>query len=234
MRWLFLMLFSMKSFAFGIMPVTVEIGASGSLAQQKFMVSNEFETPLQVEIVPMELKWEDGGYRAVPADEDILILPDTAMIAPGATQAVMLRYLGDPALTRSKAYVIQFNQVMTENSQNQQQDGSLVSMAVSYDAVVTVAPNRAQSNLQLASAKNIGNGQWEVLIENAGNKHGWATKADWQIQTAKGPVTIAGKDIANFMDATFFPPLSSTKTIFKLNKDIVVRDPLSLKVKEVN
>ncbi|GAB6260833.1 hypothetical protein L4174_016925 [Photobacterium sp. CCB-ST2H9] len=234
MRWLVLLLLSFKCFAFGIMPVTVEIGASGSKAQQKFVVSNQFETPLQVEVVPLQLEWKDGAYHAVPADEDILILPDTAMIQPGSSQAVMVRYLGEPDLSRSKAYVIQFNQVMTENSQTEQTDGSLVSMAVSYDAVVTVAPNKAISDLQLASAKSLGNGKWEVLIENAGNKHGWATKADWVIQTDKGPVTIPGKEIANHIDATFFPPLSSTKTTFKLNKDIVISKQLSLEVKNTN
>lgn len=233
MRWILLLffLFSFESFAFGVSPMTGEIDVSGRLSQQKFVVTNKFKTPLDVEVTPHLLEWKEGKYSAEETD-DLMILPDTAVIEPGETRAILIKYFGDPDIQSSKAYIIRFKQVSTNNVQDV--GGTSVNMAVNFEAVLTLVPNKVSSGLQISSAIKNNDGKWLVTVDNVGNKHEWASEYNWVVENGKDSVVFTGKDISNKLSHKFFPPRSSIQAIVDLDDELANSESLNIHISDVN
>lgn len=212
--------------------MTGEIDVSGRLSQQKFVVTNQFKTPLDVEITPHLLEWIEGKYNAEKETDDLMVLPDTAVLQPGETRTILIKYFGDPDVQSSKAYIIKFKQVSTNNSKNV--SGTNVNMAVNFETVLTLLPNKVSSGLQISSIVKEVDGKWLVTVDNVGNKHEWAAKYSWAIGNGKDSVVFTGKDISNKLSHKFFPPRSSIQAIVDLGNEFGDSESLNIDIRDIN
>ncbi|MCW8327210.1 fimbria/pilus periplasmic chaperone [Photobacterium sp. SDRW27] len=200
-------------YAFQISPLTTDIDAFGRSAQQKYELANNFDYPIKIEITASFLKSNLSVMSESSAEEDFIIIPDVVSIEPGQKQAVMVRYLGEPDISSSKTYLLNFNQVDTVNA-NKNDESSVIQYVVNYEAVLNVLPRNAKSQLLVTSIKPLGEKKWELTIDNVGNKYEWISDTKWQVSSKGKKETLLGEDVVENINQNFFLPFSTTKAIF--------------------
>ncbi|MCV5978794.1 hypothetical protein OFO29_41270, partial [Escherichia coli] len=70
--------------------MSAEMAPLGKRAQMTMRVENTSTVPLTVELQPYFMTMDEyGNETIVPADEELLVIPVTAIIEPGRAQSVM-------------------------------------------------------------------------------------------------------------------------------------------------
>lgn len=211
----FLFIFSSCSiFAFQVQPMVSEIQPIGSQAQQTMRILNDSSSPLTVEISAYDLLVDKNGDEDLqPNDDDFLIIPLTTIIPPGKSQSVIVRYIGEPVLSASKAYRIAINQVMVDLGTI---DNSGVGMAVSFRTLLNVVPKDAEAKLIVKNKKQSQKAAWSVLLENKGNKYIRLSEAKWIIKSKDKKMVIEGQDLSKALSGKLLLPNSSREVSIKI------------------
>ena len=211
----FLFIFSSCSiFAFQVQPMVSEIQPIGSQAQQTMRILNDSSSPLTVEISAYDLLVDKNGNEDLqPNDDDFLIIPLTTIIPPGKSQSVIVRYIGEPVLSASKAYRIAINQVMVDLGTI---DNSGVGMAVSFRTLLNVVPKDAEAKLIVKNKKQSQKATWSVLLENKGNKYIRLSEAKWIIKNKDKKMVIEGQDLSKALSGKLLLPNSSREVSIKI------------------
>ena len=163
-------------------PMRFELEPSGSAAQTTMVVTNTRSFPITVEIIPSSLQIAaDGSETLAPADDDFLIFPPQAVVQPGSTQSIRVRYIGEGVLDTSRAYRIGVNQLpidMTEDG------ASGVSVTVNFATLVNIVPDNVSSELTVTELSAAPEGRWRMLVTNNGNRY--ARMPEQVIRIAQG------------------------------------------------
>jgi fimbrial chaperone protein len=97
------------SLAMSVVPALIDMSTSGGKTSQ-ISVVNDGAKPLPVEIIVSRIDLDENGeIKSAPAGDDFLIFPPQAMVAPGATQAFRLQWVGDPQIKKSQSYIFSVN-----------------------------------------------------------------------------------------------------------------------------
>ncbi|MFT5706405.1 MAG: fimbrial chaperone protein [Oceanospirillaceae bacterium] len=212
--------------AYKVQPMVAEMAPIGKKAQLSLRLENNDSESLTVEMVPLKLILNASGQvEYIPADDDLLIIPVTAVLKPGRSQAVMVRYLGQPDITQSEAYSVGFRQIPVNI---EGQESSQVSMAVNFNTLINVVPANAKPNLAVEKMI-LKDGQWHITINNSGNSYTRLSHTQWLVSDGVTSVKLNKEKLAELVSGNLFLPNSSrTLTIKPIEK--LSMDNLDIKI----
>ncbi|OBT30999.1 molecular chaperone [Vibrio splendidus] len=206
---LFLLPFTcLSAHAFKVEPMSMEMTPLGKRAQMTMRVENSSTEPLTVELSPVFMTMNEYGKETTtPADDELLVIPVTAIIEPGRSQSIMVRYLGDPSITESKAYRIAVKQVKVQRASSNQ---GQVSLLLQFNTLINVRPQNTASQLEIKSIEqNDKKNKWVLEVLNSGNSYGRLTNTTWKISDGKNSTSLKGVEIAKRIPGTLVLPYST-------------------------
>lgn len=207
-------IFSYSAYAFQVKPMVFEVQPTGSQSQQTMRVLNDSNVPLTIEISAYNLLIGKSGTETLkPNEDDFLIIPLTTIIPPGKSQSVIIRYIGDPLLSASKAYRIAINQVVVDlGSLNK----SGVGMAVSFKTLLNVVPKEAEAKLVIKGKQQSARDSWNVMLENKGNKYIRLSKSKWIIKNKDKKMVLDGEALNKALTGKLLLPNSNCEVTIKV------------------
>jgi len=217
MRYIFLIALLLSTYAtqaFQVKPMVAELETSGSQSQQTVRISNPSDSSLTIEISAFDLLIDTDGDETLSINEDdFLIIPMTTIIPPGKSQSVIVRYIGEPILKKSKAYRIAIDQVSVDLDKKGQ---SGVGMSVSFRTLFNVIPQGAQAKLIIKNKKQANADTWNVLLENTGNKYIRLSQAQWLIKGNEQELLLEGPELSKALTGKILLPKSSREVSIKI------------------
>jgi len=146
-------------------------------------------------------------------EDDFLIIPMTTIIPAGKSQSVIVRYIGEPVLSASKAYRLMIDQVKV-NLQDDNTSG--VGMSLSFRTLLNVGPQGAEAKLMIKSKAQAATGEWKVLLENTGNKYIRLSQAQWVIKGNNEKFVLEGESLSKALSGKLILPNSSREVTIKI------------------
>lgn len=192
--------------AFKVEPMVAEMRPIGNNAQMTMRIDNTSDKPLTVELFSYSMTMDQyGNETRVAADDELLVIPATAIIEPGRSQAVMVRYLGDPGIAESKAYRISIKQVQVLR---QSQQTAQMGLLFQFNTLINVRPNNtfAKLNVDDISQKEK---NWLVKVTNTGDSYGRLTNTSINFSDGVNSKVLKGQKISNYIKGTLVLPNST-------------------------
>jgi fimbrial chaperone protein len=202
------------AFAFKVEPMMADLQPLGGSSQVTLRVTNTSEQPLSVAISSFDLLINSQGKEELLANEDdFLIIPMTAVIAPGKSQAVLVKYIGEPLLDESKSYRVEVKQLAINFNTDTQ---AAIGIGYVFQTLYNVVPNQAKAQLVVKSKQQAAEGVWKVRLSNTGNKYIRLTKTQWVIEGPKDKLVLEGKALGDALTGKFLMPNSSREVSLQL------------------
>jgi P pilus assembly chaperone PapD len=171
--------------------VVVDLQSSGRGVVASVSVNNTGAGPLPMEIVIQPLKPTETGFTPEgPDDENLIVVPPSAIIPAGQTQMFRVQWAGDPVLETSKHYYASFNQLPVKMPEGQ----SAVQVVYNFQVLVNVASPTGKADLSIVSASvadQNGKPAPALRVTNKGNSYGYLS----QHQLAISETDASGKEI---------------------------------------
>jgi len=162
--------------AYQVAPLHHYLDLTGKGATSSLSITNTHDYPLTVELTVQERTFKDGQKQDdIAADDDFLIFPPQAIIAPGKTQRVQVRYVGDP-LEASRVYRLVVAQVPVNVSSGEK---AAIDIAYNFVSAVYVAPKTAKPDVKVGAIAPSAKGGYDVQIRNDGNYHALLPSFVW-------------------------------------------------------
>jgi P pilus assembly chaperone PapD len=161
------------AYAMGFQPMDMEMTSAGAGARTQFYVSNDSAVAVAVEITVDGLSYTEDGKQVTKevSGNDLLILPATASIPPGATQTFRVQWVGDPEIKASQSFMVHANQMPVRDTSGK----SRIQVVQGFGAILNVAPANGAADLKLLSAAPAkgpkGGPALSILVENPTNTH---------------------------------------------------------------
>lgn len=212
--------------AYKVEPMSMDMRPIGKYAQTTLRIDNTSPAPLTVELLSYSMTMDAFGVETIaPADEDLLVIPMTAVIPPGRSQTVMIRYLGDPAISESKAYRVAVKQVRVAGNHS---DSAQMGLLLQFNTLINVTPENSESRLAIKSIEQ-NNNDWLIEVENSGNSYGRLSRTRWLISDGSRDIRLSGKQVGQLLAGTLVLP-NSTR-FFKMKPlDNFNPDSLSIQI----
>ncbi|MFB9215228.1 fimbrial biogenesis chaperone [Vibrio sinaloensis] len=193
-------------YAYRVEPMVAEMEPIGKRAQMSMRIDNTSKDPLTVELYPLAMTMDKYGNEAITAaDNDLLVIPVTAIIKPGRSQAVMIRYLGDPSISQSKSYRIAVKQVKVNNSGT---DSGQMGLLFQFNTLINVRPKNTSPDLDIKNISSNGK-NWLVEVQNSGNSYGRLSNTEWSITDGNHSRHLKGIEISQLIAGTLILPKST-------------------------
>ncbi|PKG66915.1 MULTISPECIES: hypothetical protein [Pseudoalteromonas] len=205
---------SFRIFAFQVEPMVADLQPLGANSQVLLRVTNTSENQLSVEISSFDLTINSQNKEKLFAnDNDFMIIPMTAIIPPGESQAVIVKYIGEPILKASKSYRIEVKQLDVDLS-----GGSQSSIGVGYvfQTLYNVVPIQAHAQLVVNGKQQASEGLWKVYLENKGNKYIRLTKTQWIIESSGEKLELKDDKLKEALSDQFLLPYSSREVTLQM------------------
>lgn len=172
------LLFAIPAKAMTVQPIVLDLSTSGGKTSSQISVINDAARPLPVEIVILRAELDERGEMATkPAGDEFIVLPQQALIAPGATQSFRVQWVGDPQIKTSQSYVFSVNQVPVKMPEGK----TGVQVVFNFATIVNVAPATGKSEINLLKTgvgkDDKGKSRPELTVKNSGNIHAKLTDA---------------------------------------------------------
>lgn len=167
---------SQTAVAYQVSPLHHYLDLSGKGATSYLTIDNTHGYPLTVEMTIQRRNMKNGEVlEDIPSDDDFLIFPPQAIIAPGKKQRVQIRYVGSP-LENSEFYRLVVKQVPIKLPK---QESAQLDIAYNFISAVYVAPKGAKADLNVSSITPVSAGGYDVVISNAGSYHALLPSFTW-------------------------------------------------------
>ncbi|MGB1236726.1 MAG: hypothetical protein ACPG4U_00870 [Pseudomonadales bacterium] len=201
---LFSLTLSATTQAMTVKPMISEITPTGRSAQYTIHIDNPSASTLTVEMVTTRISMAKNGQETrTPADDDLLIIPVTAIIQPGAAQTVIIQYIGDPLIKQSQAYRVSIKQAAVDLTGTGKQ---AIGIGVNFNTLLNVAPPKSKAKLSVRSLKKAGK-NWLLELHNSGDRYARISRTQWTITDKRGKKhTLAGKDIKKHLNGNLVLP----------------------------
>lgn len=179
--------------AMSVRPVIVDLGVNARAMSSNLEVTNTFETALPVEMTVREVTFptEIGTESSFKPADDIVIFPPQAIIQPGQSQNFRLQYLGDPAITRSRHFVVTVAQLPVKLPEGQ----SAIQILYNFQVLVSVGVPGQRSNIQVLKTELETNAegvtQAVMTVRNSAETYGYL--ADSRLRLVQRDAT--GKEV---------------------------------------
>jgi fimbrial chaperone protein len=195
--------------AMGVSPVQLEMQSAGGVSRGTLTVDNNSAAPLPIEITIRRMTQDENGVRKYHADgqNEFLILPPQAMIAPGGAQVFRIQWVGEPQLVQSKSFMLFANQVPVKLPAS----ASGVQMISSMGAMINVAPPQSMADLRVVATgieadKKSGKRHPTLTVENPTKTHALLPKAAIKLQAGNWQESYAPQALAGQVGIGLVPP----------------------------
>ncbi|KHA60612.1 pilus assembly protein [Vibrio variabilis] len=209
LRWMSfigLLIVSSTAHAYRVEPMIAEMEPIGKRAQMTMRIDNTSSKPLTVELYPLSMTMDQYGNETIsPADDDLLVIPVTAIVKPGRSQSVMVRYLGDPSISQSKSYRVAVKQVKVENSQ---EESGQMGLLLQFNTLVNIRPKNTNPKLSIRSVTQK-DAKWLVEVENSGDSYGRLSRTNWTLDDGNNSLYLKGVEISKLIAGTLVLPYST-------------------------
>ena len=206
-----LIIFCQNVLAYKVEPMVAELEPIGNRSQMTMRIDNTSNEVLTVELYPFSMTMDEHGKeKREPADGELLVIPVTAVIQPGRSQSVMVRYLGDPSITQSKAYRVSIKQVKIERKNS---TSGMMGLLLQFDTLINVKPKNTFPELNIAKISENGD-NWLLEVINSGNSYGRLTQTRWRVSDGANSLMLKGADISKYLAGTLVLP--NSKRVFTM------------------
>lgn len=183
--------------AMSVSPMSVEMAPSGPEARETLEVSNTGSQPLPVEVVFEKLEYlPDGTSGVITADDEVMIFPPQAMIAPGRAQTFRLQYAGDPAEAKAGVYFVTFKRMTLDETSPEQ--SVVIKLQLQFRVTIFLKSGAGEPDIQVVAAEgktaNERSGV-ELTLRNDGADLGYLSDADIHLSASEGSEAIDAYEV---------------------------------------
>lgn len=153
--------------AYDVRPIVIQLTPEGAGSTQSVIISNSHDEPIAIEVRAYHrLQKPDGSEDREPEDDDIIITPPQLVIAPGASQAIRVRWVGDPNPPRELAFRL-ITEQLPINLVTQKRDDFTANVSVNYryEAALYVTPPNARPEARIDRAAPVTGEDGTQLLE---------------------------------------------------------------------
>ncbi len=192
--------------AYQVQPMSAEIRPIGKQSQYSLRIDNTDSFPVSLEFIPWKVSQDQFGNNSLsPADNDLLVIPMSAVVQPGKSQTIMVRYLGEPSITQSQTYSIEVSQVSI--AMEDVADSEL-GIAFNFKTMLNVIPEKSKAELVTKSFEKQGD-TWNIEVVNSGNRFAKITEMEWVVSDGNHSVTLDRDNIKDFVVGKMVMPNAS-------------------------
>jgi len=174
------------------------------MASTSLRIENTSKVDMTLELLASRISVDDKGAETLSAaEDDFLIFPPQLILKAGKMQAIRVKYIGEPTISKSSAYRISVKQIPIDLSGSGR---SGVGMVVNFHTLAHVAPKSAKVDLHVSKISNGGLGKWDISIYNRGEKMGRLSQTSWVITDGGHSKTLSLKEVADMTDKNFVMP----------------------------
>ena len=182
---------SISALAMTVTPIHVEMTSAGPASRTRISVVNDSNTALPVEITIRRVTLNEAGV-ATTSDigEEFFVMPQQAMIAPGATQNFRIQWLGEPLIEKSGSYLLYVNQLPVKLPKRERALQIVTAMGV----MINVAPPRGDPSLQVVATGVIADKQGRrhptITVQNSSKIHALFPQATIHLSSGNWSATL--------------------------------------------
>lgn len=184
-----------------VQPMIATVSPSGSNANYRVMIRNTDAMPITLEIAAYRVEVDaEGTAVRTPEDNDVVLFPPQTIVQPGGTQAVQVRYVGDPAITQGRVYAIVISQLPVDFAMASGTDGSQTQVKIGFDFVshMFVQPPTARPNLEIGAATRNAQGDIVFDVTNSGDGVALLRTAEWTLTPSSGTPVVLDSEKVDF------------------------------------
>lgn len=172
--------------AMSVSPTHLEMVSVGRHSRASIRIVNTSSELLPIEVVVDRLTvGEQGEQTFVRDDENFLVFPPQALIAPGATQVVKLQWVGEPLIKKSQSYKISIKQLPVKLPEGR----SALQIVLSFGVIVNVAPPQGLPELVLVKTDvargKEGKRYAAITVRNPSSVHALLPQATIRLRSGK-------------------------------------------------
>ncbi len=195
-----------SAYAQRVQPMVFELEPVGSNSATSMRIENTKSVPMTLEFVVSKILLDEYGNETnLEADDDFLIFPPQALIKPGKTQIVKVKYVGEPDLEKSIAYRVSVKQLpVTLKDSN----STGVAMLVNFNTLANVVPVSSSARLSVTNLEEADDGKWALTIENSGSRFARLSKTQWTLSDSSSGIqkTLKTADTAALTEKNLVLP----------------------------
>ena len=189
--------------------MSYELTPSGSDSSTSLRIENSSKIDMTLELVANKISIDGRGIETLtPAEDDFLIFPPQLILKAGKTQAIRVKYIGEPSLNESAPYRISVKQIPIDLKGTGQ---SGVGMVVNFHTLAHVAPKASKVDLRVSELVRNGTDAWDVTIDNHGKKMGRLSRTIWKITDGGQSKTLSSKEVADMTPRNLVMPGKALK-----------------------
>ncbi|CDU06874.1 hypothetical protein BCU90_11565 [Vibrio lentus] len=140
-----LLLFHTAAFSYEITPMYQEMNEFGGKALSSYTINNPQDRSLPIEVVVYDVSYDETGEVLTLNEDSFLILPPQIMVDPQSSQKIRVRYIPSDALTMTKLYRIEFNELEVEGPED---SDSKIKTLLSFSTLAFVSPNSIKPTMK--------------------------------------------------------------------------------------
>jgi fimbrial chaperone protein len=189
--------------AYDLSPIVIQLAPSGAGSSDTVVITNSHDVPIAIEVrAYRRTQNPDGTDRRVPEDNDIIITPPQMVVAPGASQSIRLRWIGESAPERELAFRIVTEQLPIALGPKQAgQAVANLSLAYRYEAALYVVPPASKPAARITRAAPVqaddGKRWLEIDIASEGTRRAILDQPTIAITPQSGqPTVLEGAAVA--------------------------------------
>lgn len=179
--------------AYNVAPLRLRLEPVGAGATGRIEVRNTEARPITLSVEANAVSVTDAGAtQSRPEAEDIIIFPPQLVLQPGQSQAIQVRYVGDPQLAQARLYSARITQEPIDMNTGAQ---AQLKMGVDFVAAIVVAPRDAQGEVTVDAFRvEPATRRVAVDMRNTGNGPLRIDNVVWSFRDASGAARpVAGK-----------------------------------------
>jgi len=137
--------------AYDLRPIVVQLAPSGPGSSDTVVITNSHDQPIAIEVRTFRRSQNpDGTDERIPEENDIIVTPPQMVIAPGASQSVRLRWIGDSNPERELAFRVVTEQLPIDLGPKATGEAiANLSLAYRYEAALYVVPPGATASARI-------------------------------------------------------------------------------------
>ena len=212
----FLLILSVKAFAFRLEPMVADFAPSGSGAIKTFRVDNDGKEKLGVKIQAFVRQIDENGKETMVESKDFKIYPDQLSLSASDSRAVRVTYTGPQNIDQERAYRIVASQLPVSFKEESQKTG--IKFLYQYVASAYVTSEKFYPKIEVESITKVDKDNIKIKIINKGQKHTLLNFVDIELQDTNGKRIKLDSKFVNKWEGENI--LSGTRRTFKVKSQL--------------
>ncbi|MBU6373156.1 MAG: hypothetical protein KJS97_10530 [Alphaproteobacteria bacterium] len=202
--------------AYTVTPMSGRIAPAGPKSSLRVAVQNTDKDRLDVVFSISAVTADELGRRTfTPAPSDFVIFPPQASVSPGATQTVMIRYVGPP-LAKGAIYALRVAQQNVVTYEQTQGD-TRIGLKIKQDYLIStiVDPPRSKPSVVFAEPAVPMEGGMTVVIRNDGEAVADISALPWALSMPNGDTPPFNLSMLSFGETQFVAPGGTRRLVVR-------------------